>query len=199
MSLNVLRFGKKKVEEDKTACPNDIDKSTFFSPLIPVEVKRMVPVMHAADPDTALKVVRDAHQLIMNGEHSNSEGDSSLADSAVLAYARSAGLSSDVLATLLSGLRAILRFVLKNKIFLDVVSADLKKMNIPEKLVEAFVAVLRQERRGLEEKLSCDRLGFPKLDKLRWRVDIVISTGAVSRVMRPTVTLQVRPSTETVD
>lgn len=34
------------------------------------------------------------------------------------------------------------------------------------------------------------RIRCPRLERLRWRVDVVISTGSLSRVMRPTLLFQ---------
>ena len=48
-----------------------------------------------------------------------------------------------------------------------------------------------QDEDLLELKIYENRLGFPNLCKLRWRVDIIISTGTLSRVMRPNITFQV--------
>ena len=42
---------------------------------------------------------------------------------------------------------------------------------------------------AVESRIRC-----PRLERLRWRVDVVISSGSLSRVMRPSVLLQVSQS-----
>lgn len=35
-----------------------------------------------------------------------------------------------------------------------------------------------------------DSVGLPHLDDLRWRVDVTLSTGSMSRVLKPTILMQ---------
>ena len=45
---------------------------------------------------------------------------------------------------------------------------------------------------AVQEYAVASRIRCPRLERLRWRVDVVISSGSLSRVMRPTILMQVR-------
>ena len=45
-------------------------------------------------------------------------------------------------------------------------------------------------RESLQAIALADKAAFPSLAQLRWRVDVAISTSSLSRVLRPTVMLQ---------
>ena len=181
MSLSALRYGKQEVV-DPTQIPKEVEKSTFFSPSIPEDVKKMVPLLHTLPIETVTKII----------EKENDINDDS--DELIISFADSIDVEVDFLGIVLSGLRSVKRYVLKNKIVLGVVYADLAKMNVPKVHIDIFISKLRGVRRSCEVQLYEKRLGFPTVSKLRWRVDVVISTGSLSKVMRPSITFQVFPS-----
>jgi hypothetical protein len=175
------RLGKGK-EVDFTVCPPKIDKLTFFSPFIPDEVRYAVPYLHAVSRDIVLKIIDDvlSDESICDKE-----------DSFVILYTRAFALSAEEVSLLLTAIQSIARFTIKNKVTFQTISTDLKKMNIPDPINEHFVMRMRQRRSALEKLATLHRVGFPVLRRLRWRVDVVISTGSLGRVMKPVLMLQV--------
>ena len=190
LNLDTLRYGKKAEEIDPTACPKDIDRLTFFHPTIPAEVKAMVPMVHSINniEEVADRIVND-----WIDRESDIVTPKKEADNLVISYAKSLGgsVTPQVLSTIITGFFSILRYVLKNKVVIKTVEVDLLKMNIPKVFVTSIVNRLREKRKNLELKIYENRLGFPTLNKLRWRVDVIISTGTLSRVMKPNITFQV--------
>jgi hypothetical protein len=174
------RLGKGK-EVDFTVCPPKIDKLTFFSPFIPDEVRYAVPYLHAVSRDIVLKIIDDvlSDESICDKE-----------DSFVILYTRAFALSAEEVSLLLTAIQSIARFTIKNKVTFQTISTDLKKMNIPDPINEHFVMRMRQRRSALEKLATLHRVGFPVLRRLRWRVDVVISTGSLGRVMKPVLMLQ---------
>ena len=190
LSLDTLRYGKKVEEVDPTQCPKDIDHLTFFQPTIPMEVRAMVPMVHS------LSNIEELADRIVNdwiGRESDILTPKKENDNLVILYAKSLGgaVPPENLSTILTGFFSILRYVLKNKIVIKKVEEDLLKMNIPKAFVSSLVKHLRGKRKELELKIYENKLGFPSLKKFRWRVDVVISTGTLSRVMRPNIIFQV--------
>jgi hypothetical protein len=52
------------------------------------------------------------------------------------------------------------------------------------------VAVIRRSRDILEKAANDNRVRFPRLDALRWRVDVSISSSSLSRVMQPAILME---------
>ena len=190
LNLDTLRYGKKAEEIDPTQCPKDIDRLTFFHPTIPSEVRAMVPLLHSI---TNLEELADRIVNDWIDRESDIVSPKKEADNLVILYAKSLGgaVTPETLSIILTGFFSILRYVLKNKFVIKTVGEDLLKMNVPKAFVNSIVNRLREKRKGLELKIYENRLGFPNLSKLRWRVDVIISTGSLSRVMKPNITFQV--------
>ena len=153
-------------------------------------MKAMVPMVHSINniEEVADRIVND-----WIDRESDIVTPKKEADNLVISYAKSLGgsVTPQVLSTIITGFFSILRYVLKNKVVIKTVEVDLLKMNIPKVFVTSIVNRLREKRKNLELKIYENRLGFPTLNKLRWRVDVIISTGTLSRVMKPNITFQV--------
>jgi hypothetical protein len=99
----------------------------------------------------------------------------------------SSGLSFSDASALLTGLVLIISTAVRNKTKVSVVQRNLKAMNVPEEKVKAVVDSLRALRSALETAAVEHRVSAPKLSSFKWRVDVVISTDALSKVFRPTI------------
>ena len=64
-------------------------------------------------------------------------------------------------------------------------------MNLPLATIQAIIQTVQTTRPELEQAILKNVVSYSKLMKLQWRVDIIISSGVLSRVMRPSVLLQV--------
>lgn len=89
-----------------------------------------------------------------------------------------------------TGVLMLLQAAIRHRTKLSVVQADLTKMNAPEAFVSDFVAVLRRHRATLEEATVQHSTRFPALDKLKWRVDVTISSSSARRVMQPALLME---------
>eukprot|EP00968_Pinguiococcus_pyrenoidosus_P008227 scaffold576_cov260-Pinguiococcus_pyrenoidosus.AAC.91 len=63
-------------------------------------------------------------------------------------------------------------------------------MNAPEGYVRDVVGALEAHGAALRTAALASRVGYPRCEGVKWRVDVIISTGQLSRVMRPTIILQ---------
>ena len=50
--------------------------------------------------------------------------------------------------------------------------------------------VILASKSKLQKTLVDKRIRFPRLQKLRWRIDVTISSGSLSRVMRPSILME---------
>ncbi len=98
-------------------------------------------------------------------------------------------------AILLSGVFDVLKTAVRVKTHGSVLRASLKTMFFPDSFSDALVTAVQQQRQRLESTALCRRVRLPTLKTLRWRVDVCISSGLLSRVMRPNILMQMVTST----
>jgi len=70
------------------------------------------------------------------------------------------------------------------------VENDLKELNFPAEAIPLIVEGLKKSRHELESRSLSIRTRFPRLDALKWRVDVTISSSSLLRVFRPNVMMQ---------
>ena len=183
MSTVKHNFGRQKKEpQDPTKVPAGIDSSTFLSPSIPEEIKAVVPALHAVPAESYPSLLRRFHKYMQGrGEMSDQEF-----------HALQSKEFPDVeFSVVFSGLYTLTRIVTKLKTKLSVVAADLEKMNMPAPFIDLFVRMLRSARAGFELAAVDNNFRFPRLQKFRWRVDVTISSSSLSRILKPTIMMQV--------
>lgn len=176
--------------------PIGIDGSTFFTPLIPREVKETINLMHVGiSPEklssTVIKILRNI--LTTDNSFKN--------DKKFIEFQTSLDLQSleEKFGVIYTGLYEILHVALKRKIKQSAFTSHLRLMNTPEDAVIPLSKVYSQLLQDAKSKYSivdanliplntCKWL--PKLANLKWRIDITISSGSLSRVMRPNILFQ---------
>ena len=171
---------KNKAEADPTICPLNI--STFFV-VIPDEVKAAVPLLHELSSEQVNSIIEKSIFSVNNHQLQQ--------DDEFIQYSRSSGISCDKLSMLITGTQLILRVAVRNKVLTEVIANDLRKMNIPDSTVYQLCQQIRSQRSFIENSAINSRIRFPRIARFKWRVDITISTGSVSRVMRPVILFQV--------
>jgi len=92
---------------------------------------------------------------------------------------------------LLTSIFMIIRSILRNKIKLSDVRKELTRLDFDDSFIEVIIRGFRQSRLTLEQSVITNRVQFPRLEKLRWRLDVTISCSVLQRVMRPNILFQV--------
>lgn len=182
-------FGRKEVPIDPTKIPPGIDASTFFSPQIPDEIRVAVPFMH----ETPIEIIQSSLQKIISSILANS-----ITDEEFLAFQTELTQQQESFGIVFTALFCILKTAVSAKVTGASISADLISMNIPAAVVENICQAIHASRSTVESRVVINRVGFPTLANLRWRIDVTISSGSLSRVMRPSILMQVRPSFFTI-
>ena len=98
-------------------------------------------------------------------------------------------------AILISGVYDVTKTAIRMKVHSSILADNLSRMSFPDSFSSALVAAVRAQRPALEASALSRRVRLPTLRNLRWRVDVCISSGLLSRVMRPNILLQVTTST----
>jgi hypothetical protein len=188
MSSKARGFGRaaNKAPQDPTKVPAGIDSSTFFAPAIPDEVRTCVPLLHITPTEILREALQNALKYLKGVE---------ITDEQYVAMQKNASTVEGLdFAVMFTGLYSIIRVAVRQKAKSDTIRADLTRMNVPENVVEGVAKVVKVARGDIEATALTTRIRFPKLEKLRWRVDVIISSGSLSRVLRPTILMQVRAS-----
>ena len=177
------RFGNKAAAADPTKVPTGIDTSTFFAPTIFDEVKAAVPLFHSMPQDiirASLEIVRK-HLTV-----------GPIEDEEFILLQNKLKQAGEEFGIMFTGLYSIIRTAVYSKTPLPSIITDLKSINVPPSVADDISRVISGSRQDLESRAVALRPGFPHMQKLRWRVDVNISSGSLSRVMRPTILMQVR-------
>ena len=181
-------FGKKK-EEDVTRVPASLT-GPFFGTSIPDDVKFWVPLLHdkestAATTEVLRSCIAHVIEYLKTGGIIDSDADDEFQQ---LQRRLGQGGSGEMLGCIYSGIYSVLHAAISSKVNTAKIVADLKKMNIPASVADDLGQAILRSRSQLER--TALRPPNAKLDKLRWRVDVIISSGSLSRVMRPSILMQ---------
>ncbi|XP_064636184.1 COMM domain-containing protein 5-like [Lineus longissimus] len=160
------------------------ERTLFFGPRIPQEVKLMV--KHAKNIDKSI-FRKLLHMAVLDIE--GKEVDSSL-----FQEIQTEKLTEEILCHIYSGLHSLLRSALRippSSLKAEVFKEDLQDLKIPKDFIPDLAMVVCGARRKVLEQKSLDnRPRLPKLDEFRWRVDVGISTSALNRVLEPAVLME---------
>ena len=184
MSTKGRNFGRTVASpQDPTKVPSGIDNVTYFAPLIPEEIKEMIPLLHTITIEyfqqlletviTYLQGVTITEENLLTLQRLNSKNYSNLSFN-----------------LLLTGLYLLISIAIRQKVKNSTIKTDLLKMNVPSLLIDEIIKVIRLTRFDIESYSINSRISFPRLIKLRWRVDVIISSGSLSRVLRPIILMQ---------
>lgn len=171
------------VADPKSFPSNLVEATTFFAGPVPNEIKSSIELFHSTPVETIENLIAIATKYIM--------ADSSRFNLDQEIY--QAFPSPEVANALLTAVYLILRTSLRNKAKISIIKRDLLSMNIPAPMVAKFCESMVASRSPMERVMATQkRIHFPKLEKVRWRIDVAISSGSLTRVMRPNILMQVR-------
>lgn len=183
-------YNKKVV--DVTVMPDKVPGSFFGTShlAVPDEVRAMVPLLHKES--CGVDIVRTCIGQVVaylkdNGLFEGVEGEE-----AYKKFQRTvAGANSgDDVNVLFTGIYSIVVAAVSSKEQTATIVEDLKRMHLPPTVADDLGQVINKSRAALEAAALRSRIGFPGLAKLRWRIDVTISSGSLSRVMRPSILMQ---------
>ncbi|XP_072040400.1 COMM domain-containing protein 5-like [Amphiura filiformis] len=161
------------------------DRTLFVGTKVPTEVKLTAKLLRNVDKDTFRKFLKVAVSGI-EGEDITEEIFSKLASSS--------SLSSEAAGTVYSGICTLLKCALRlsqNSLKPEIFKADLKDLKIPADFIPDLASAVFGSRRQIIEDAILDQGGrLPTLQRLKWRLDVAISTSALNRVLEPTILME---------
>jgi hypothetical protein len=178
---SVKSFGRQKEVQDPTKVPVGIDSSTFMTPQIPDEVKGLVPLLHQLPAESFAPLLRRVYAFLQDGEMTEAEYHG----------LQTKEFSSVNFAVMFTGLYTLISLIVRTKAKLSIIAADLAKINMPPTFIDLLVRFIRTARPGLEIIATSRTSHFPRLQHFRWRVDVTISSSSLSRILKPSIMMQV--------
>jgi hypothetical protein len=173
-------FGEKSVT-NPCEVPLGIDSTTFFNPQIPYEVKSAVPLMHSCQ----IEVIRICIDVVLSYLETKKFDENEF-----IKFQTKIRQKNVEFSVLFTGIFSVLRLAVSLKISRSVLVTTLTSMNVPSLVIEEIVVGLMKARKRIESCAVEQRIGLRSLRKMRWRIDIAISSCALARVMRPTIIMQ---------
>lgn len=162
-----------------TRCPAGLSVHWFGSS-IPDEIKSVIPLLHASSSEVMRPCIQKAVEYLKTGRMENDED--------YILFSKTLGEGDQ--GSMVTGIYSILRAAIGSKVNSSTIVTDLKRMNVPTATADDLGQAIVRARSQLEIAALEHRIRFPRLDKLRWRIDVSISSGSLSRVMRPSILMQ---------
>lgn len=157
---------------------------SFLGAPPPREVAALAPLLGDVDRATFRKLLK-----LVVGSLQGEDGRE-----AVQRLGAGAGLAEPRLGALLAGLHALLRQALRlppASLPPDAFRDQLQELGVPPDLVADLASAVFGSQRPLLDSAAPQRGAWlPRVAGLRWRVDVAISTSALTRSLRPSVLLQ---------
>jgi len=105
--------------------------------------------------------------------------------------AQTKGIDQQIARKLFAGTLTILRSALRSKYNPQTISEQLQQeIQMPTELANLFGAVIKSTGKDIVEKELENKLSYPQLEYLDWRIDVTISTGSMNRVLKPSIMMQ---------
>jgi len=163
---------------DPKVFPSTIDTTIFLSPYIPSEVKYIIPLLHQLPINQVRTILTDVITYIKSDKNSINQLIENNKD------------KNDEYSLIFSGFYSIIRQIISSKLLITTVRNDLLKINMPEPCVDDICKAINISRPSIEKVLVINRIKYPTITKLRWRIDVIISSGSLSKVMKPSIIVQ---------
>ncbi|KAL5012932.1 hypothetical protein ScPMuIL_011483 [Solemya velum] len=168
------------------------DRMSFVGARVPNEIKTMIVPLSKLTKQKFRKLI----QLIVS-DLEGQDVNNSLFKSEI-----SNEMSEQTLSVIYSGLHSLLvralrlpATSLKPEMFKD----DLTDLQIPEGFQADLASVVFGVKRpNIDQKALASRPRLPRLETLKWRVDVAISTSVLNRVLDPSILMEMMLSNGTI-
>ncbi|XP_061188295.1 COMM domain-containing protein 5-like [Saccostrea echinata] len=164
------------------------DRTPFYGGRVPPEISLLIKPLGKCEKQTVGKIL----QLIvssMEGKPVNHEQFKELSNET---------LTEEILSIIYSGLYSLLKRAIRlplTSLKPEMFKEDMCELQIPSEFQEDISSVVFGSRRPrIENKILDSRPRLPKIEQLKWRVDVAISTSVLNRVLEPTILMEMKLS-----
>ena len=152
-------------------------EETFLGDTVPAVIKSGMPLFHKISNATFDATLKEATSFLQGKPSAELEvGESKL--------------SEEQLQLVFTCIVTVLKAGFRERHKALDLKTDLSKLNFPDRCVEAFLKVIKKKRKKIEKIAIGSSIRYPTLKSANWRVDVTISTSSLSRVLKPSVLMQ---------
>jgi len=163
-----------------------MDRTSFLGQSIPLEVRSIITPLAQVDQKLFRKILEFVVENLKGEEITNAH---------LIELQRTTDEQTGALVpTLFSGLHYIIKAAIRNKVSQEHLQADLNEIKFPQVCTQDIARVILKGRAVLEEQALDQRIRFPTLSSLKWRVDVIVSSSFTSRVLTPVVMMETTSS-----
>eukprot|EP00794_Sanderia_malayensis_P003362 gene3362-3851_t len=163
-----------------------VEAASFFGQKVPDVVKKMVPALKNLEKEVVRKLMQIAVKDLEGCEIPNN----------ALKIASGMDMPDDAVLLAFAGILKILKLAfrfppgtLKQEIF----TQELLELRFSEDFVNDISSIIFSSKQlTLDQKNIENRLRLPKLESVKWRVDVGISTSVLNRVLEPTILMEMK-------
>ena len=157
------------------------DDVSYFIPSIPDEVVKCVQLLR--------KISTAEFSAVLGFTSKYIQGDD-VSERQFHELHRTTKIPKHQLSIIFTGLYLIQRAALRSKVPIKEFKSSLSILQVPEELtsylIESYSALLS----NVDDLLPHKNAQCPQLERLKWRVDVTVSTSALSRAMIPTILMK---------
>ncbi|ESO93858.1 hypothetical protein LOTGIDRAFT_228614 [Lottia gigantea] len=166
------------------------DRTPFFGVRVPKEIKSMIKPISKIEQDLFRKLLK---LLVAALEGNEIEYDD-------IKRLESESLSEETIVIIYAGFMTLLKSALKHtSLKQEMFVEDLHELQIPEIFHNDLSSVVYGSRRPKIDNFSNEqRPRMTRLDNLKWRVDVAISTSVLNRVLEPSIQMEMTLSDGTI-
>ncbi|KAL0973970.1 hypothetical protein UPYG_G00213680 [Umbra pygmaea] len=162
--------------------------SSFLGGRIPTEIEIMAKHLKDVDQEIFRKILK----VVVNAIEGKDCRE------AIKTIAENAALPEERLTFVVAGMYRLLKEALRipmSSLKQEVFKEDLRQLRIPEEFITDFSSVVFGNRRTTLEAVAIQKgPKLPCIEDCRWRVDVAISTSALSRALQPSILMQMKLS-----
>ncbi|KNC52512.1 COMM domain-containing protein 5, partial [Thecamonas trahens ATCC 50062] len=144
----------------------------FLGTPLPLEVKNAMPLMR--------KVPGPAFTALLQGVVLGTEVPESVM----------AALGPDAVDIVYTALQVIVDAAVRLQVKTIDFQTAMRNLNMPDAYIKTMSKVLRAKRSEMIASRLDSRISYPSIKRLRWRVDVAISTSAMTRVLKPAILME---------
>jgi len=180
-----------------------MDVVTFLGPRVPLEVKKVMPLFQKLSEEIMLKVYTFVVEYFMNDLNSDPKVESSSQnEKEELLLTRyenlrvETALDRQTLSVLFTGLYYLVKSAIRTQPFtkLDALQKDMQELKLPAWLSQQLLKTIKSSQSLFETSLLNNRVRLCTLEDVKWRVDVTISTHSLSRVLKPSILMEITTS-----
>lgn len=161
------------------------ERTLFVGHKIPLEIKKMTTLLSSLDKP-AFRLILTATTAALEGKELNMKE--------LLSKVSSPKLTEESVCFIISGLYRLLQLALRSSqssLKSEMLGEDLKELKIPDEFTADIISVVFGQRRPSLLKHALESgVHLNKLESLKWRVDVGISTSVLNRLLEPSVSME---------